>query len=309
MQQIPPQLRDLRSTELTRGQHRVQKAAAQVRAGLAEMMDVAPMRIMKLMGQLDEVIETMGEGVQAMGENRAPIARRHARDGLAESNRIVIGLLTEAQMQSSSSSGGGGGDPQQSLSQDLQQMAKEQAKLNGTLDQLRRQLADRGMSQEARSRMQRLGQEQADMARRMGDLAEQERERPEGERLLGDLTELGREMESVGGDISEGLVDEETLVRQERILSRMLDARNSVRRRDYAQRREAETSRELYTEQRGDDGTGRRDGDDPLRLRFQPLEQAPLEYRDLVRRYFAALDSLERTAPAPAPDGAAGELP
>ena len=40
----------------------------------------------------------------------------------------------------------------------------------------------------------------------------------------------------------------------------------------------------------------------------QPLEQAPMEYRDLVRRYFAALDSLGRDGP-PAPAPESGEVP
>ena len=34
--------------------------------------------------------------------------------------------------------------------------------------------------------------------------------------------------------------------------------------------------------------------DNRFRLRYQPLEKAPAEYRDLVRRYFAAVDSLRR---------------
>jgi hypothetical protein len=36
--------------------------------------------------------------------------------------------------------------------------------------------------------------------------------------------------------------------------------------------------------------------------RYQRLEDAPLEYRDLVRRYFAAIDSLQRATP-PVRDG------
>lgn len=306
-QKIPPQLRDLRSLDLTRNQHRLQKAAAGVRAGLSELMAEAPNRIMKLLGELDGLIETMGESVQAMEDSRSPVARRHARASLAQTNRLVIGLLTEAQMQGGG--GGGGGSPQQSLSEQLQQMAQEQAGLNGVTEELRRMLADRGISQKARSQMQRLGQQQADMAARMGELAEEERQQPEGERLLGDLAEMGRDMERISREIDDGLVSDETLVRQERILSRMLDARNSVRRRDYTNRRESETAGDLYSDQTGTLGQDSNQTKNPFRLKYQPLEQAPMEYRDLVRRYFAALDSLGRTLELPDVPAEQGDMP
>ena len=289
---IPSQMRDVRSLSLTRGQHRLQKAATGVRDRLSLLMDESPMRIMKLLGKLDDLIEQMGQVVRAMEDNRGPVARRDALASLAEANRMVIGLLTEAQVTSQSSSGGSG-SPQQSMAEKLQQMAIEQAKLNGMTEQLRQMLANRGMSQEARSQMKRLGEAQGKLGGQMQELEEKERDNPEGERLLGDLGELGQQMERVSGELDDGLVAEETLIRQERILSRLLDARNSVRRRDYTTRRESHTATKLYDEMQGQAGAGNpEDAEGAFRLRYQALEKAPLEYRDLVRRYFTALDSL-----------------
>ncbi len=300
---IPPDLRDLRSLELTRAQHRVQKATVVVRDNLAQLMDEAPNRIMKLLKKLDGLIEEMGRSLRGMEENRSQVARVHARESLAASNRLVISLLTEAQM----AGGSGGGSSSQSMpsmSEQLKQMAQQQAGLNGATQELRRMLANRGMSQEMRSQMKRLGEEQAGLAGKMAEMAEEERqaERPEGERVLGDLGEMGRNMETISRELDDGLVSEETLVRQERILSRMLDARNSVRRRDYTTRRESQTATRLFDPQDGRDGTDGEDLDQPFRLRYQPLEKAPLEYRDLVRRYFTALDSLRRLDNLPAPE-------
>jgi len=334
---IPPRLRDLRTLELTRNQHRIQKATIAVRTNLSGLLDEAPTRILKLLAKLDGLIEEMGAGLRAMEENRAAIARSHARASLASANKIVIGLLTEAQM--SGGSGGGSGSPQSSASEQLQEMIRKQAELNGATDELRKMLADRGMSQESRAQMDRLGQEQAELADRMGKLAEgragqgteqgqgesggqggeggeggegreggerpgeqgrgegpeeiPETVRPESDLLLGDLSKLGEDMETVGQEIGGGLVSEETLRRQEKILGRMLDARNSVRERDYSNRRESRTSGRLYAEQMGRDGGTDNEGES-LRQRYQPLEKAPLEYRDLVRRYFTALDALRK---------------
>jgi hypothetical protein len=97
----------------------------------------------------------------------------------------------------------------------------------------------------------------------------------------------------VGG----GLVSEQTLIRQERILSRMLDARNAARRRDYSTRRESRTADEVFGEPPLAGLPPGQADERRARLRYQPLEKAPLEYRDLVRRYFAGLDSLRRLDP------------
>ncbi|MFH2052416.1 MAG: DUF4175 family protein [bacterium] len=297
---IPTRLRDVRSLDLTRGQHRLQKAAVQVRDELGELAVEAPMRIMPLLKKLDGLIEQMGYGVNALEENRGTAAQRHGTDALAEANNIIIGLLTEAQVTGQ----GGSGQSSPSQADQLMQMIKEQAKLNGTTEQLRQMLANRGLSQETRAQMKRLGEGQGELARQMKDLADQERIRQDGGRLLGDMAQLGRDMESISGEIDEGLVSEETLIRQERILSRMLDARNSARQRDYSSRRESRTAERLYGDQEGGPGAA---GDPRVRLRYQPLDTAPLDYRDLVRRYFSALDSLQRLDADPLPPLRAGE--
>lgn len=290
---IPPQLQDVRNLELTRQQHRLQKATLGARDRLAELLEEAPNRILKLLAKVDALVESMGGSVRALEEGRAAAARQEAGRSLAEANRIVIGLLTEAQM---AGGGGGGGGQQQSASEQLQELARRQAELGGATEELRRLLADRGISQELRSRMQRLGQEQSQLGRDLGQVAEEERGRPaeQGGRLLGDMAELGRQMERLGEDLGGGLVDQETLLRQDRFLGRLLDARNALRQRDYSTRRESRAAARLFGPQGGGRAEDQRGDGTAGRPRLQRLEDAPLEYRDLVRRYFAAIDSLRR---------------
>ena len=91
---------------------------------------------------------------------------------------------------------------------------------------------------------------------------------------------------------------------KERILSRMLDAHNSVRRRDYAKRRESRSESEIFARQAGEtaDGTA---GDvaAPWQLRQEQIERVPPEYRELVRRYFRALRVLEESGGVANPGG------
>jgi hypothetical protein len=289
---VPADLHDIRISGLTRDQHRVLKASREIRQHLAEVSTDAPMQIMRLVAKLDDLIEQLGKTVRYLEDGRGALARREATTSLEALNNLVIGLLTQAQV-----SGGGGGAGSQSMpsiSQQLREMAGAQAGLNGLAQQLREMMEQQGrLGEQARQQLQHLQQGQGELAGRTRELAELERELQDGNRLLGDLDHLAGDMEGVVNDLNQGLVDEETLVRQERILGRLLDLHNSARKRNFDNRREGRTAGELFAEQ---PGVGRRDhttgAEDPFQRRYQPVEKAPAEYRDLVRRYFRALDDL-----------------
>jgi len=157
-------------------------------------------------------------------------------------------------------------------------------------DQLNRQLREQGPSQEARSRMERLRADQQGMAGRLDEAERESRDTPDAARLLGDLEELARDMERVSDSLASGDIDQDVLRRQERILGRLLDARNSVRRRDYDKRRESRTAGSLFRNQLGDEAGDADVEELERRLRRREQEEhVPQDYRDLVRRYFRSL--------------------
>jgi hypothetical protein len=292
--QVPPDLRGVAAAELVRRQNRLVRASRQVRDHLQEVNSKSGGVPARLLQDLDGVVGQLTEALTRLESGFGAAAQRETRQGLASLNRMVIGLLTAAEQ-----TGAGQGAGSLMSAQRLQQMAREQAGLNALADQLRQQMARGGLSQETRARMQRLQADQNGLAGRVRELENERRRAPAGERILGDLEQLAQEMERVSDTLGQGLIDDELRRRQERILSRLLDAHNSVRERDYESRRESRTARRLYDDQTG----GPQDvapppGTDPLRLRREPVEKAPPEYRDLVRRYFQALDRL-RAAPGP----------
>ena len=288
---IPNDLRDIRSQDLTRGQFRIMKASRAIRDRLQELSTSNPMQIMRLLRDLDNLLDQLGESVENLESSRGNLSQRSARQSLGTMNRIVIGLLTQAHMQA----GGSGGCPMPAMGEQLKQMAREQAGLNGMAEQLRQMMQQQGLSSELRAQMKRLESDQQGLADSARDFAELERELQEGDRILGDMGHMANEMEKVVRDINNGIIDEETLARQERILSRLLDAHNSARKRDFSTRRESRTAEKLYNPQTADaivpDET---DSQSTYRLRYQPVEKAPLEYRDLVRRYFHGLEKFHR---------------
>jgi hypothetical protein len=287
---LPAQIRDVRTEPLARQQHQVLQSTIVVRDGLAKAASAAPQEIMRLLGKVDDLLNLLGSAVDDLEAGNGGSARASTRESLAEMNRIVIGLLTQA--QTAGGGGGGGSNPMPQLGQKLREMASEQAGLNAMADQLRRQ---QGISEQLRSQMQRLQQGQQGLSGRARELAEQEQrlEAEDGPRILGDMRDLAQEMERVADDLGGGLVTDETMRRQEHILSRLLDAQNSARERDFAKRRESRSAEQVYSEQGGLDGATPLD-DEAAARRQQTVEKAPPAYRDLVRRYFRDVLELQR---------------
>jgi hypothetical protein len=304
---IPSDLRNVRSGELTRRQFRILQAARRLRDQLQDLSTSTPMQTMILVQKVDELIAKLGQTVESLQAGWGAQARRSARQSLAGLNKIVIDLLTQAHRVSA----GAGSCTMPSLGQQLRQMAREQAGLNGLAQQLREQLQRQGLSQETRAQMERLQSEQGSLGGQARDLADLQRELEDGQRLLGNLEHLAEEMEKVAQDFEQGFLNEETLARQERILSRLLDMHNSVRKRDFTSRRESRTAADLFRRQgNGALEPGQAPETAPFRLRYQPVEKAPLEYRELVRRYFRAVEKLLGPVGGWNADGGpTGELP
>ncbi len=287
---IPNNLRNVRAPELARSEARLLRAMNELGDRLREVMTRSPMVVGSLLsrlraasGQIDVTRDNLiaGWGAEARGSGRR---------GLGAMNTLVINLLTNAE-SSSGDMGGSGGAP--SFSEELRRMAKEQAGLNGLAEMMRRaRSGGQGLSQEQRSRMDRLSGDQQQLADQTRELAERRRDDPEqARRLLGSLDDIAAQMEQVVRDLGSGALDDETLRRQEKILGRLLDAHNSVRQRDFSTRRESRSAGGVLAPQSGETAAPG-DGPSPLLTRQRRIEKVPLEYRDLVRRYYRTLDGI-----------------
>jgi hypothetical protein len=102
---------------------------------------------------------------------------------------------------------------------------------------------------------------------------------------------LAEEMEEVIETLKNEQASEEIIRRQERILSRLLDAQRSVKRRDYSRRRQARSGQDVFRQSPG--GEAAEDFKVLERLRRDILrigeEGYARDYQALIRRYFEAL--------------------
>lgn len=165
-------------------------------------------------------------------------------------------MISQMQNQQSSCDAGGMGEGQGktggsgvAFQQRLQQLAAEQQAINQAMQQLASGNNEGSLSQEQRAAMGRLADRQGRAQKSLEELAREQNNSPDGNKLaLGDLNKIAKEMEDVARDIKSGNITPETRRKQERILSRLLDATKSIYDRDFEERRQGRTAQDIFRE-------------------------------------------------------------
>ncbi|MFA5405118.1 MAG: DUF4175 family protein [Ignavibacteria bacterium] len=170
-----------------------------------------------------------------------------AKQSLDNATKMLGDMLSKMKQQGKSNKKGQG-----RLGQLMQQLAKIIAKQQGLNGQMQKmgQKGDKGkdgkdgkeeMQTDTKLQMERLKLEQEEIRKSLEQLnAEFEKEKEQsGDKLLGDLKEVEKQMKETIKDLNDNRLDEKLLERQNRILSRMLDAQLSQREKDFEQKRES----------------------------------------------------------------------
>ena len=156
-----------------------------------------------------------------------------------------------------------------------------------------------GMSPQQQAEYGRLAGAQAAVQKSLEELAREAKNAGEFSKLLGDLDKIAQEMTEVQTNLQQGDVNPETLEKQERILSRLLDSQRSARERDYEKRRKAEPGKEYERARPGEIDLTTQEGKNRLRQELlKVLEGAySRDYEDLIRKYFEQLEKEETAQP------------
>jgi len=198
--------------------------------------------------------------------------------------------LIQALNQSSQSGGGGGG--MESLMKMLQQMGQEQMAMNMLTQQLLQQMQQNGgrMGAAEQQQLQRLASEQERLAE---NLKRALQNNPEAQKQGSSLKQMAEEMEAIARQMKQNRIDQDLVNRQERILSKLLDAQKSINKREFSQKRKAETA---------EDNPFNRDipsTDFNLLRRKALLDEQyrafPKEYQQVIQQYLKLLNEQSTT--------------
>lgn len=239
------------------------------------------MSLLRLMGDL---LESLTGAYQSLDNRNAKDAILNESMALSKMNTLALMLLDTKKECSGSSSGSGMSE----MMNKMGQISQKQSKLNQKTQSLF-PTPNMTMSPSQQKSLQQLAAQQESLRQQMGELSDKFGERGE---MLGRLDALAEEMKKVVEDFSRNRVDRRTLERQERILSRLLDAQKSVNRREYSMKRKSRLGRDIARRSPVLDGrAGDRDGWLSGIAEKALRENYPRKYEKLIKAYFKSLQN------------------
>ena len=236
---------------------------------------------------IGDAMREMHEAMQALDQrngSRAGEQQGGAMSSLNEAAQLLQGSLN-AMMQ-----GGGQGMGMAGFMQRLQQLSGQQQGINQGTQNLG------GLTPQQAAEMARLAGEQGMVRKSLEQLTKEAAYSGDLSKMLGDLNKIAQEMREVQTDLAQGNVNPETLRKQERILSRLLDSQRSARERDFEKKRRAESGKDVTRQNPGQIDLTTQEGRDRLRQdMLKAIEEGyAKDYELLIRRYFEALEKYEK---------------
>jgi len=218
-------------------------------------MQVSP-ELGKELGNSYNKMDKAGNDLKQGEKNSAMSNQGKAKESLDNAAKMLGEMMDKMGKQQGKGNKGDGKMGQ--LMQKLAEIIGQQQGVNGKMNKMGQdgQVGRDGkggkeeLSQMQKEQLDRLRIEQMEAQKSLEQLNEEfEREQQKtGEKLLGDLKEVEKEMQETVRQLSEYEVDDKLFERQNKILSRMLDARLSQREKDFEQKRESKPG-ESYNRQ------------------------------------------------------------
>ncbi|MBX2991579.1 MAG: hypothetical protein KF749_10490 [Bacteroidetes bacterium] len=242
-----------------------------------------------------ELGKSIGDAMRQMNQAMQSLDQRSGNQAGAQ-QQGAMGSLNEAadQLQSGINGmmqgGQGMGMGMAGFMQRLQQMSGQQQGINQGTQSLQ------GMSQQQMAEMGRLAAEQGMVRKSLEQLAKEAAQSGELSKMLGDLNRVAQDMREVQTDLAQGNVNPETMKKQERILSRLLDSQRSARERDFEKKRRAESGTNVARRSPGEIDLTTQEGRNRLRQDLQKAidEGYARDYQELIKKYYEALEKMER---------------
>jgi hypothetical protein len=234
---------------------------------------------------IGEALARMENAMRNLDVRNGQMASQDQTQAMGSLNKAATQVQSALQSMMQGGQGGAGG-----LMQQLQMMAGQQMSLN-----MRTQQLGQGMSMEQAAEAARLAKEQSAIQKSLDQLQKEAQASTEQKTLLGDLGKIGEEMKEVIKNLEQNDANQETLKKQERILSRLLDASKSMRERDFEKKRKAQTGTQIVRRSPKDLDLETLSGKNKLHEDLlKALEQGySKDYQDLIRKYFEELQKTE----------------
>jgi hypothetical protein len=266
-------------------QQRVVQDLINVIKGLSELSQKSFVITPEMGRAIGEALAHMNNSMKMLDDRNGTQASKEQGEAMADLNRAAM------QIQNALQSMMKGGSSPGSLMQQLQMMANRQMSINMQTQQMG------GLSLQQAAEAARLAQEQGAVQKSLEELNREAQQNGNQNKILGDIQKIVEEMKEVVKNLEQNNINPETIKKQERILSRLLDASKSTRERDYEKKRRAETGSQMTRRSPKDIDLDSLEGNSQLREELsKALEQGySKDYQELIRKYFEELEKKEKS--------------
>ncbi|CUT05461.1 DUF4175 family protein, partial [Candidatus Kryptonium thompsonii] len=235
--------------------------------------------------EIGSALMNMHRAIESLSTRDNANSSKFQTEAMNSLNKAIIqlGNAMQAMMQ------GGAGGGLQFLLQQLNQLAMQQLGLNQATQELMQQL-----SLQQQAEMARLAAQQELIRKSLQELMKEAELSGNKGRILGDMNKIAEEMKEVISDLESGNLNEETIRKQDRILSRLLDAQRSIHERDFEKQRESRPGQNITRQS-------------PAELKFEEekekifqdllksiRENYHKDYEALIKKYFELLRSIQQ---------------
>ncbi len=239
---------------------------------------------------LGNAIRNMEQSISSL-QNRNPYgSANQQKEAMGNMNQAIIFLKN--QMESMMQGEGSGQGGMMSLMQQLQQLSEQQMNLNN-LTQMLRQMQDGQLTLQQQAELQRLAQQQELIKKSLEQLNKEAQESGISKRLPLNLDNLSKQMEEVITQMRTQRLDDELIQKQERILSKLLDAQKSINERDFEQERQSETGKDIVRKSPKMINIKENSEIEKIKQQLNNLirEGFNKDYEELIKKYFQLLQS------------------
>ncbi len=236
---------------------------------------------------LGDAQRKMNQAIQTMQNRNGMTTKSLQRDAMKSINEAATMMKgsMEAMMQ-----GGQGGGGMMSLMQQLQQMSGQQMNLNN-MTQMLQQMQQGQLSPQQQGQLQRLAQQQQTISKSLAQLNQEAKQSGESKKIPANLEDIMNQMQEVITDMNSEKLDDNLIQKQERILSKLLDAQKSINERDFEKQRESNAGKNIVGKTPSELNLSTEEGKDKLRdeLNKAAREGYTKDYEELIRKYYDAL--------------------
>ncbi len=287
--------------EMSENQSDIEEGLENVANSMMELSQKSMAVTPEMGSQIGKALQQMQKSMQEMANRNMPSAAQAQQQSMAAMNNAAAqmqAMISAMQNQGGScdnpgGSGSGKKGTGMSFGQKLQQLAQQQQGINSGMQSMGSQASNNGqLSPEQQAELGRIANEQGRAQKALQDLANEQKQFGGEKKALGSLDKIVQEMQEVLTDLQSGNVNPETMKKQDRILSRLLDASVSMNERDFEKKRESTTGKEMNRQGPSDAELEKINKAKSIQDMMRTIQQGyTKDYEMIIRKYFEALQN------------------